>query len=104
MAMYLLMTGRSMTATEMHACGLVCEVHSAGELAEATLELAVQIARKSPIALRRMKEVARASADKTRDDALQHEQVMLRKHMRSFDSLEGLQAFSEKRAPRFQGR
>jgi acetyl-CoA acetyltransferase len=47
-----------------------------------------------------MKEVARASSDKSRDDALQHEQVALRRHMRSFDFQEGLQAFAEKRARR----
>ena len=51
-----------------------------------------------------MREVARTSADKSRDDALLHEQVMLRRHLRSFDLQEGLLAFAEKRAPQFQGR
>jgi len=104
MAMYMLMTGKSLSSTQMQACGLVCEVHPDAALAEAAQKLAVHIAKKSPIALRRMKEVARASADKTRDDALVHEQVMLRQHMRTFDFQEGLTSFSERRAPQFQGR
>ena len=52
-----------------------------------------------------MKAVARFAADKTRDDALLHEQAMLREHMRSFDFAEGLQAFGEEaRARSSQGR
>ena len=104
MAMYLLLTGKSLSSTQMQACGFVCEVHPDDGFADSVQQLAKHIARKSPIALRRMKEVARASADKTRDEALLHEQVMLRQHMRTFDFQEGLQAFAEKRAPQFQDR
>src|SRR5471030_2435834 len=96
MAMYLLLTGKSLSADEMKACGLVCEIHPDEALADAALNLAKHIGKKSPVVLRRMKEVARSSADKTRDDALLHEQVMLRQHLRSFDLQEGLQAFAEK--------
>jgi enoyl-CoA hydratase/carnithine racemase len=104
MAMYLLLTGKSLSAIEMKNLGLICEVLPDDLLATAALELASHIAKKSPIALTRMKQVARASADKSREDALLHEQVMLRAHMRSFDFQEGLQSFTEKRKPNFQGR
>lgn len=104
MAMYLLFTGKTLTAAEMKGLGLVCEVHAADALAPASLALAEQIVSRSPVGLRRMKEVARSAADKTRGDALLHEQVMLREHLRSYDMREGLLAFSEKRTPVFKGR
>lgn len=103
-AMYLLFTGKTLSATEMKQYGFVNEVYPDQELAAAIDELAQLIAAKSPAALRRMKAVARHAADKPRADALLHEQVMLRQHQRSWDMQEGLRAFSEKRTPEFRGR
>ncbi len=103
-AKYLLFTGRTLSAQDMKMYGLVNEVVPADQLEQAVTDLAAVIASKSPIALRRMKEVANATLDKSRDAALEHEQVQFRKHMRSYDMVEGLTAFSEKRAPVFQGR
>lgn len=103
-AKYLLFTGKTLSANEMRTYGLVNEIAEDDELQRVVTELAEHIAAKSPIALRRMKEVANASLDKSRDAALEHEQVMLRKHERSYDMAEGLRAFSEKRPPQFEGR
>lgn len=103
-AKYLLFTGRSVAAEDLQRHGLVNEVVEADELTASAQQLADEIAGKSPLAIARMKEVANASMDKSRRAALDHEQVLLRKHARSFDVQEGLDAFVEKRAPRFQGR
>lgn len=103
-AKYLLFTGNTLSAEEMWRHGFVNELAAADELEAVTQALAEHVALKSPIALRRMKIVANESLDKSRDDALEHEQAMLRRHMRSYDMEEGLKAFNEKRSPQFEGR
>jgi len=103
-AKYLLFTGEHVGAGEMLAAGLVNQVVPAGDLAAAADALAAKIAAKSPLVLRRMKEVADAAQDQGRDAALALELLTLRDHLRSRDLQEGLAAFREKRAPRFLGR
>ncbi len=104
LAMYLLLTGRMIPVERLHQVGMVVELHPAETLAQHAQELAEHIARRSPAGLRRMKEVARRAGDKPMADALLHEQVLMREHLRSWDMTEGLRAFNERREPRFEGR
>ena len=103
-AKYLLLTGETLSAEEMKAYGFVNKVVPHDELVEETQKLADNIARNSPIAMARMKTVANKALDGSRDDALRHEQVELRRHQTSLDIREGIAAFVEKRKPKFVGR
>ncbi len=103
-AKYLLFTGKTLSAQEMMNYGFVNEVVAPDKLEEAVQALADHISAKSPIALRRMKAVASETHGQTTADALRHEQIIFRQHLRSADMAEGLSAFQEKRTPKFQGR
>lgn len=102
-AKYLLMTGRTMSAEQLLGYGLLQEVHPPGQLKQAAQDLAEEIAKKSPIGLNRMIEVADLTYDESLKDALLHERLMAEHHCRSLDMKEGLLAFVEKREPDFKG-
>lgn len=102
-AKYLLFTGDFLTAAELKDFGLVNQVVPDNELETAVQALADRLSDKSPLVLRRMKEVVRDGLEQPLDIALRHELLVLKDHMQSYDMKEGLSAFTEKRKPEFRG-
>jgi enoyl-CoA hydratase len=103
-AKYLFFTGDLASAAEMAAAGLVNRIVPDADLAGAVAHLVGQLAGKSSLGLRRMKELANAAIDLSLEEGLQFEQSVNAEHSTSFDRNEGLAAFSEGRKPLFKGR
>ncbi|WP_209372663.1 enoyl-CoA hydratase-related protein [Brevibacterium renqingii] len=107
-AMEMLMSGRRMTAAEAERWGLTNRTVEPAEVVSAALELAEQIGRGAPLALRAIKEVVSATQTLSVADgfALMRSGQLdgYRAMLESDDSLEGSRAFAEKREPIWQGR
>lgn len=102
-AKYLLFTGELVPAQELVAAGLVNEVAPEGELEAAVDKLVGKLSNKSPLGLRRMKELADDSLDQPLEIALRAELVAGGLHSHSYDMQEGIAAFNARRTPQFRG-
>jgi enoyl-CoA hydratase len=100
----MLYTGEMITAAEALRIGLVEEVVPSEGLLERARALATTIARKSPVALRLIKQAVRASGRMTLDDGLRYETALLGIAFSSADKEEGVRAFLDKREAQFTGR
>lgn len=100
----LLFTGRMIPAAELVDAGLVNEVVPDDQLDDIVMETVREIATKSPLGVRRMKELVSGALDQPIEQGLRAELLALAAHLRSHDMAEGLNAFREKRRPVFEGR
>ena len=103
-AKYLLYTGEFLPAATLRDWGLVNEVVPDDTLIEAAVAMAAKLAAKSPLVLRRMKQLVDDGLDASLETALKAETQAWEGHATAADLAEGLAAFSEKRAPEYTGR
>jgi enoyl-CoA hydratase len=103
-AMRLILGGGMIDAAEAHRIGLVEILVPADELRAKTLELASEIAAKSPLTLRVAKEAVRASERMSVEDGVAYERDLFCLCFSSEDKKEGVAAFLEKRNPTWKGR
>jgi enoyl-CoA hydratase/carnithine racemase len=100
----MLLSGRSVGASEAATFGLVSRVVPAARL-EAVVEKEVSIlASKGPIALRLAKEAVHKGMDMTLEQGIRLEQDLYVLLQTTADRAEGVRAFASKRRPKFKGR
>ncbi len=84
--------------------GLVTEVVPSAELESRTLALAAALAKRAPLAVRLAKSMMRRSVDLTLEQSQGDAALSVMISNPSQDVREGVTAFREKRAPKFEGR
>ena len=104
MARDMLFTGRTLSAQEALAAGLVNRVAPPEQLECVAAQLAQQIGSAAPIASRYAKEAVWAAGDLSMTQGLRLEADLSVILHSTEDRAEGLRSFAEKRAPRFEAR
>jgi len=103
-ALEMTLTGEVIDAKEAFRIGLVHKVVPKKELMEVTMKMALEMASKGPIALRYAKEAVYKGMDMTLEQGLRLEADLYLLIHTTKDRTEGIQAFREKRKPKFEGK
>ena len=103
-ALELVITGRQIKSDEALRCGLVNEVVPGGALLEKGLAMARLIAAKAPVAVRVAKQAVQRGLDLDLASGCVLETSLFALAFGTADCQEGMTAFIEKRAPKFEGK
>jgi len=103
-AMEMLLTGDLLPAARAAEIGLVNRVVPEAGLADAALALAQQIASKSPLTVKIGKEAFYRQLDMPLAQAYDYASRVMTENMLARDAEEGIDAFIEKRDPKWEGR
>jgi enoyl-CoA hydratase len=97
-------TGRRVPAAELYRLGVIESCPPRAALMDAALDIAREIAAKSPIAVRHIKRAFNAIEEMPARDAYRFEQTVTVELSATEDAREAQRAFVEKRKPVFKGR
>lgn len=103
-AMEMILTGDAIDAATALQVGLVSRVVPEPDLLPTARKLAERIAGHAPLAVKAVKEVARAAQDAPLDQALRFGNTLRWIIGQTEDAREGPRAFAERRAPQYHGR
>src|SRR5262249_40088833 len=103
-AMGMLLTGRRISAQEAHRIGLVNEVVPLADLLPAARRWADGILECAPLSIQATKEAVMAGLDLPLPAAIALVPATMARALVSEDQVEGVNAFLERRSPRWSGR
>jgi enoyl-CoA hydratase len=100
-ALDIILAGRTLTASEANVAGLVARVAPAGQAFELAMDIAREIATRSPSAIALARGAVLNALEQPLAAGLAHERRAFAEAFGSADAREGIAAFLEKRAPRW---